>query len=296
MKKILLASTLFGVLYGGDSFLFNVENDCIKSDDGYLSNSMVFSWVHDSKGSFYDNIGIQLHHNTYTPSNISEKNKANFDAPYAGHMFLDLSFYKTFKENYLHGFGISLGRIGDETYAKELQKGFHDLLSANNPQGWDHQIEDKTTVGVNYDFVQNIPLDKVFGENIDLNNHIHINYGNFSRGASFGSLIRYGNVLRDSFNTVGNRTLSLVRYPQTKGWSVSAGFTYDYRDYFYILDNFKEEYNLNDRDKDTFSTNLIFDYYTGESVFSLYLKNSDFGSNDKYWSKQWLGLSYSCQF
>ncbi len=278
-----------------DSFLFNIENDSIKDDDGHLTNSMVFGWIHESKDTFYDNLGLELHHDIYTPSEIRERDRSKFDAPYAGHMYLKLSLYKILAENYLHSFGVSLGRIGDETYAKELQQGFHDLLAANNPQGWDEQIDNKTTAGVNYDLVQNIPLNEVFGANIDLNNHFHADYGNFTRGASFGTLIRYGNVLRNDFKTMGDRSTSLVRYPKTEGWSISAGISYDYTDYFYILDKFEREYNI-DREKHKITTSVAFDYYTGGSVFSAYLKNSDLGSNDDYWSKQWFGLSYSFQF
>jgi hypothetical protein len=295
MKKTLISLIAAVQLINADSFLFNIENDSIKDDDGHLTNSMVFSWMHKSKDTYFDNIGINLHHDIYTPNDIRETDKTKFDSPYAGHMYLNLSLYKILGENYLHGLGLSLGRIGDETYAKELQQGFHDLLAANNPQGWKHQIDNKTTIGVNYDFVQNIPVGSFFDGKVDINNHFHADYGNFTRGASLGTLIRYSDVLRDDFKTMDNKNTSLVRYPQTKGWSISAGLSYEYTDYFYILDKFKREYNIN-RGKDRFTTALMFDYYMGESVFSAYLKNSDLGSTDDYWSKQWFGLSYSFQF
>lgn len=296
MKKFLISLMgIAGLLSSDDSFLLNIENDFINGNDGYLTNSMVFSWVFGKRKGICDNWGVEIIHDTYTPRDIKSVDKTKFDAPYAGHLQSRVSFYKIQDKNFLHSVGISLGTVGRYSYAKQLQKGLHTMIGGNEPKGWDYQISSKVTASLNYDFIQNLPLKDHFGDNFDLNNHLNINYGNFSRSISIDSLIRYGNVLRDDFKSGGKAAFSQVRFNRSKGWSIFAGFTYSYMDYFYILDDFKYEYNIN-REKDNLALNLGFDYYTGDSEFSVYLKNSEFGMNDSYWEKQWIGVAYGYNF
>ncbi|MEA3354187.1 MAG: DUF2219 family protein [Campylobacterota bacterium] len=296
MKKFLFVILLNLKILFADSFLLNMGNDFVDDSDGHLTNMIVLSWIFESNDPLYDSLSFELHHSTYTPSDIKIIDKTKFDIPYAGHLYSKVSLYKIYNQLYLHQLGITFGKVGEESYSEELQKVIHDLIGANEPQGWEHQIKGKTTFGLEYDLVQNLPLKEQLHQNIDMNNNLHLSYGTFARKLIATSLIRYGNVLRDDFKSVYSNSTSMIRPNMAKGWSLWGALIYRYIDYIYVLDEYINEYDINNREKEYFSFSTGVDYHKKDSMLSLSIVKTSISKDEKLWHNSWFMITYSRLF
>jgi len=280
-----------------DSILVNIENDIINGTDQHLTNNFNLSYMSDLNNTDFEYFALQLNHEIYTPKNLESKNTEDYDIPYAGHLALEFLLYKVYPQ-YFYSFGMSLGTIGKYAIAKEVQTEVHSLFDNSAPEGWDNQIGDKTTFGVSALFAYKTPKKEFLFNDIELNTHAYLNIGNYQRIASIGSLIRYGDDYTDNFEVIDHDSASQLNLPKKfvdLAWSISAGVVFEYNDYIYILDEYKEQYHIN-RDKGFLGGVANFDLYYATSKLSISLRIRDINLNPKSISQKWIGISYLYAF
>jgi hypothetical protein len=287
MKKYFLL--VIGInLSFADSFLFHLKNDFINDTDRHLTNSMKFSWMFENKkNDYFDSFNFLIQHDIYTPDNIKSKNIADYDMPYAGYIKTEYNFYR-FTNNYYHSLGFILGYIGEKTYAKELQDTLHTLIDANDPQGWDNQIGSKGIYGISYDFGHRVYKKELEIGKIDFSYNFHTELSSAKRDFLTILSFRYGNNYPNNFI---NPQINLTK---TKGWDLSFNIYYDYMDYFYITDEYEQQYNIN-RDETLTGGSIKFNLYRDDSIYSLNFEHMNIHLQKREHDR-WFGISYTYIF
>ena len=271
-----------------DSLRVNMTNDFINHTDRHLTSSILLSYMVDSESQYYDNLKFSFEHNIYTPEDTSTTIKSDFDMPYAGEIITQYTFYKL-SRSYYNALGIVIGYIGKNTYAEEVQKTVHEIISVGEPKGWDYQIGPKNIAGLNYTFEHNLLRKDFLFNEISFSYKINAMYTTTQREARTQIEFRYGN------NFPNNYIDTQVDLEKTNGWDVSFGLSYYYMDYNYILDNFKEEYDIS-RKKSVDSRYLKFNLYRKSSIYSLNLTTAGFEMTDETLTEKWIGIEYTYLF
>ncbi len=78
-----------------------------------------------------------------TPDDIEEQQLIPDDLPYAGLLAWQGIFY-AWNDKVVDRWSLTLGVVGPASYADKTQNIVHDLLSSDNPRGWDNQIGPET--------------------------------------------------------------------------------------------------------------------------------------------------------
>lgn len=272
-----------------DSLRVNISNDFINHTDRHLTSSILLSYMLDTESEYYDNFKFSFGHNIYTPENTSTTDKSEFDMPYAGEIITQYTFYKL-SQNYYHALGLVVGYIGKKTYAEEVQKTVHKIISVGEPKGWDYQIGPKNIAGLNYNFEHNLLRKDFLLNKIIFSYKIDAIYTSTQREAQAQVELRYGK------NFPSNYIDTQVNLEKTtNGWDISFGLSYDYMDYNYILDNFKDEYDLS-RKKSIDSRYLKFSLYRKSSIYSIDFTTVGFEMTDEKLTEKWISIEYTYLF
>lgn len=130
-------------------------------------------------------MGITAGQEFYTPTNIRKADVSFGDRPYSSRGYVGNTL-TSWTESSSVTTELELGMIGPSVGGKSAQINFHNLIGSPTPQGWDTQIPNSYSVGVNTD-VRKF-WHKYFGT------HYNINLGNIYTNASVGVILRFGNV------------------------------------------------------------------------------------------------------
>jgi lipid A 3-O-deacylase len=207
------------------TFSLYIENDVFAGDDDQYTNGLKLTWSRyglselpedawahrwlypvvkrlgfsspDSEKALTFSIG----QNMYTPRDIEETQLIRDDRPYAGVTYIEIGFHRKL-DNHMHTLGLCAGIVGPHSYAEQLQTYGHALLSSDDTNGWDHQLEDEPVMCVIYDYKQ-----KIFASNINagIGGDAIFNtgggIGNVRTFYNIGMMMRYGwNVPNDCGN------------------------------------------------------------------------------------------------
>jgi len=100
------------------------------------------SWLVPTASHAFQLHSIQFGALAFTPSDIRHEGIRAGDRPYASLAYIaNGRSYITSDEDTVYHTSFSLGLLGTEL-VPEFQDGFHELIGANKPRGWDHQISD----------------------------------------------------------------------------------------------------------------------------------------------------------
>lgn len=77
-----------------------------------------------------------------TPSDITIPNPSPDDLPYSAMLVLT-NTYLTATSEYADTISTSIGLVGPSAVGEEVQKFVHDIIGADEPQGWDTQLGDE---------------------------------------------------------------------------------------------------------------------------------------------------------
>ncbi len=130
-------------------------------------------------------MGISTGQEFYTPTNIRKADVSFGDRPYSSRGYVGNSL-TTYTESASVTTELELGMIGPSVGGKSAQINFHNLIGSPTPQGWDTQIPNSYSVGVNTD-VRKF-WHRFFGT------HYNVNLGNIYTNTSVGMIFRLGNV------------------------------------------------------------------------------------------------------
>ncbi len=146
----------------GDNRFFTlaVENDAFgsSSDRHYTSGVRATwlnlgddpSWIADSLMSLFSKGGenspgatfYSLGHNLYTPSDIEAETPDPRDRPYAAFLYGSAGYTKA-TGNRIDAVEFTLGIVGPWAFGEEIQTAVHDIVSGDDPLGWDNQLDNE---------------------------------------------------------------------------------------------------------------------------------------------------------
>jgi len=140
-----------------------IDNDILLGNDNGYTNGIYFSWfkVNDQNESAKPDwltaplswsVNIESAKNTLqvyslgqimvTPEDITIENPPINDLPYSGTLLFNSTFI-TMEDSHADSIGTVIGIVGPSSGAENTQKWVHDLVGADEPQGWDTQLEDE---------------------------------------------------------------------------------------------------------------------------------------------------------
>lgn len=320
LTLIIFSSNLFS-----QSLSFYLENDFIGGYDKHYTNGFAIAYVNNtnkedvkitdnklydflyiiptfSGDTKYNNSGLVFSHLTFTPHDIHKKEKITNDLPYAGVATFDF-FVQKWNEKTLHQYMLTLGLVGPNTYAEEIQKEIHSVFGNNEPKGWDNQLKNDFIYNIAYTLAKK-PYEKdINNKKIDITNSYKIDLGNYYRAIQVGSKIRLSKNFANNFNTIGrligiNENL-ITNYNSFKNkkfaWALSYGLSYSYIDYFYIND-FDKSYN-NQKIKSVFTHVISAETIWKKYILSLTAKISNTNlNNDHPIKNNWAGINITYLF
>lgn len=186
-------------------FTLAVENDSLGSgsDRHYTSGVRATwlnlgddpSWIADqlmglfAKGdedapsaTFYS-----LGHNLYTPRDIEAQTPDPDDRPYAAFLYGSAGYTKA-TGNRIDTVEFTLGVVGPWAFGEEIQTAVHDVVSGDDPNGWDAQLDNEPGLILAWERRWPSALQTRFGRiNARLMPHVGINLGNVYTHAAVGA-------------------------------------------------------------------------------------------------------------
>jgi lipid A 3-O-deacylase len=221
--SLLMNSTLVGA---GDEvpdfFTFTFENDLfVGEDNGYTSGiGITFgrgpfkefndenlpSWLHRLTRNLYVStmknkrrgIAHMFFQRMQTPGDLEKKELIVDDLPYAGLIAWQGTLY-AWDDQVTDQFSLYLGAVGPVTLAEETQSLIHDLTHAQEPMGWDNQIENEPVFKIEAQRVWNLYRSNRKGKEIDILGLWGAGIGNLESATKAGLAIRWGTNLQYSF-------------------------------------------------------------------------------------------------
>ncbi|HSW18055.1 MAG TPA: lipid A deacylase LpxR family protein [Ramlibacter sp.] len=161
-----------GAAHGG-AWTLTLENDTFTGSDNNYTNGIGLSWVSNAidtydarnfvrrwgeswsflpfvgNGGYRTYVAWSLVQEMHTPDDIRLPNPPKDDQPYAGLLYLDSVVYAK-GERSTHAWQLRVGAVGPSSQAHNVQKGFHELINADEPRGWDTQLPNEPVVNVGY--------------------------------------------------------------------------------------------------------------------------------------------------
>jgi len=137
----------------------------------------------------------------FTPEDTERRTLITDDRPYAGWLYGSVNLMSRYVDrpdlqvgNIL---GITVGIVGPSSQADSIQKGFHDLIGVDKPNGWDNQLEDELGLLLTYtrrwQYFHNLASGLAF----ETAPHLVGALGNIYTYAGAGMMLRLGKGLRN---------------------------------------------------------------------------------------------------
>ena len=143
--------------------------------------------------------GFALSHAIYTPEDITAPVPDPTDRPYAGWLALSSTVVAS-DDNTQDTLQVNLGIVGPSAGGKFVQNTWHELIGADIPKGWDHQLKDEPGIEIIAQRMQTFDgPDLPLGLETDLGGHVGAALGNVRTYAATGLTARIGWDLDSSF-------------------------------------------------------------------------------------------------
>lgn len=137
-----------------------------------------------------------------TPDNIQKSELIIDDLPYAGLLAWQGTLY-AWDDRVSDQLSLYLGAVGPITLAEETQTFVHGLTGAEEPNGWDNQIENEPIFKVEIQRVWSLYRSAGKGKQFDILGLWGAGIGNLESATKAGFAIRWGTNLQSSFPTFG---------------------------------------------------------------------------------------------
>ncbi|WP_346880851.1 lipid A-modifier LpxR family protein [uncultured Algibacter sp.] len=147
---------------------FKVENDKLVMLDKYYTSGFFLTYRRKLQNDFVfkktaENalqLNIVLGNETYTPTNLSSTNTADFDRPYAGWFYLKSELVKANKNSVL-SLGVETGITGKEALSGEIQVRTHKFLGVGDNPTWEQEIPFKFLINLKGKYIYSKQLGKL---------------------------------------------------------------------------------------------------------------------------------------
>lgn len=188
---------------------FVYENDAFDNRDVHYTNGVRLSWIPSSSQTprwaikfaraipWFPLNGEVLHgysvgQSMFTSNDISLKNPPPDARPYAGWLYggISLSVESGLQLDQL---ALTVGIVGPASLAEQTQRLIHEVVGANQPKGWDHQLHNEPGLMVSWQRSWRALAARPFvGRQLDLTPHVGVTLGNVLTFANGGLTLRYG--------------------------------------------------------------------------------------------------------
>lgn len=248
------------VLAEADWYSFTLDNDTFVGNDNGYTNGMYFTWL-DTPDNNKAEVGFlaramswslpdgdtpvrefdikTIGQTMITPDDIEEDPPIlpPDDLPYGGLLFYTDSFVRV-SEKHADRIAVTIGVVGENSFAEESQEFVHDVISSDEPCCWDEQLDDEVVFQVSRGRVWRSWVSD--GGNADLLLSAAVDLGTISSSVGAGFMVRYGDQIEPTYASallVGSRTVNPLA-SQT-GWYVFAGLRARYLGNQIFLDGSK---------------------------------------------------------
>jgi hypothetical protein len=202
-----------------------IENDIIAGDDGGYTNGLAFSWAHGGFDAFNDSntpswinalsenlyistmpgkrraVSYMVAQGMQTSSDIERKELAEDEPPYAGELIWKATLY-AFDDSVSDRLSLSLGVVGPLSGAEHAQKFVHKITGSDEPEGWDHQLENEFVFRLGAQRFWSLWRSSSGNDTqVEVLGNTQIGVGNLKSDLGAGLGFRWGNNLASSFAT-----------------------------------------------------------------------------------------------
>jgi lipid A 3-O-deacylase len=176
-------------------------------------------------GEYRHTMSVSLLQKMFTSRDITIEDPAPGSWPYSGMAALEIGFQSR-RPGRMDSFALSLGLLGEHSYAGRLQVFLHKLFDFKTPAGWHHQLGDRVLLNM---FYETIALNGRWGGTegfaVDLFSQGGCGVGNAYIGAGGGLLVRAGwNMPRDFGPSRIGRGSQVFHHGKSVGIGFHAGF------------------------------------------------------------------------
>jgi hypothetical protein len=241
--------TMGGATQASDGALtFTAENDIFTNSDNNYTNGFGVTWVSpaveanddsftgrwtrywsflpfvaDDGYTTYASWSVAQEMNT--PDDIRDPNPSTDDQPYSGILYVDSTLYAR-KREWTHAWQLRLGVVGPASQAGDVQRDFHRMIGADEPQGWHTQLPNEPIINIGYT-VAHLAAAGRAGESAEWRvvPVATLGIGNYFTGAGLGVYGEIGWNLADALSVTALRSglnaASTVGVRPANRWSVS---------------------------------------------------------------------------
>ena len=205
-------------------FTFTFENDFFVGDDtGYtngmgitfgkgpfdgFNNNNLPKWLHWLTKDLYIStmknkqrgVAHMFFQRMQTPEDLQQTELIVDDVPYAGLLAWQGTLY-AWDTNISDQLSLFLGAVGPVTQSEQTQKSIHKLLSADDPKGWDNQIDNELIFKVEAQRVWSLYRSQGDEKQFDILGLWGAGIGTLESATKAGIAIRWGTNLQYSFPT-----------------------------------------------------------------------------------------------
>jgi len=138
-------------------------------------------------------VGYFAAHHIYTPDHVGRPGeRGDTDRVFAGWLYGGI-FAQRAKTNEMEHFELNMGVIGPSSQADEVQRIVHDLVRAEAPMGWEHQLDDEFAVDFMWFKKQRFDIGPIRRtSNFDTHLEYGFTAGSVHRNANLGLTVRIG--------------------------------------------------------------------------------------------------------
>lgn len=135
-----------------------------------------------------------LGQNIYTPDDIADPNPRPDDRPYAGWLYVSGGLIAVAPDaSRSDAVVLELGVVGPASLAEDTQTTWHDWFDFQDPNGWDHQLENEPGFALLYEHTRAVWRDEIIGGlSADLVPNAGFALGNVATYLSAGATVRIG--------------------------------------------------------------------------------------------------------
>jgi len=230
---------------GKGIYTLQVENDLFGSpNDGHYTNGVKLAWVsreHALPSWWYDiapelpflsqfgraRTSLAFGQNMYTPDDITVPTLIRDDRPYAGWLYGSVGLTVEEDEHILDSLELTIGLVGPQSYAEDVQTTWHRWINTKRPEGWDNQLDNEPGIVLTYEKKARAWWGAERGGPIefDFTPHGGFSLGNVFTHAAAGATVRVGWGLRNDYGAPRIRpSLSGAGFfeTDTNRWSLYA--------------------------------------------------------------------------
>lgn len=197
---------------------FEMDNDLVFSKDSQFSNGFSLQWFTPSAEGWdalsapgfaksvgawlpgmnpadsFVRFGHGIGQNIITPGDITAETPLEGDLPYAGTLTYSMSWMR-FNERAARSMQVTLGILGEEAFAGEVQRFVHrDLGAGETPRGWNSQRETEPILNLAWDSSRRLAhfgaFDNAWAGQLEITPALSL--GNLATGAEVESIFRFG--------------------------------------------------------------------------------------------------------